>query len=554
MSEVELSPRARGWLKYLWRKATTPDDWSESGEPHPWWDRYSTPPMTNFPRFDLSESSYALAMMADVTPAWREVYTRILDDLVARHTTFWAAVDWLSQFGHDPKRAQYPEAWKGTLVPAHLWGNYDAPGWTANGVDPWGLQKDPIGADGNLFFRGFFNLVLSTYAYVSGDDKWNKPFQVAGVESSRHEWSHPCIAEFLATQWAKRPEGPHCENTKIWPYCLSAAGLGLKLFDRIHGTDHHQVWEPWTEHAKKHYMVLSDDGRLESMALYYDPIVGHAHMAGPAGGLAPSFYILPQDRALAERLYRAGIEALGWRDRDRDIQVGDPRMPSLVLTLARELGDTEVENRLRELAEQRFEPRSFGDEGSEFGYWFGLGEDYPRGQLSGLMICADVGEPGAWSRVFEQPQLAKFDQPTVTGVDFPRLGIAAARNDLERAVLEVRSYAAEPAARGAETRFRVVKLADPAAVEVRLGGDLYPRWRALGEESIEIETTVDDHAFEITTGVRGLVASGAAAVRGRSSQRARGGGALARSGAPSAATIQAANRMVKSGGLCPCCS
>ena len=34
----ELNARARGWLQFLWRKATTPDDWSESGTPHPWWD------------------------------------------------------------------------------------------------------------------------------------------------------------------------------------------------------------------------------------------------------------------------------------------------------------------------------------------------------------------------------------------------------------------------------------------------------------------------------------------------------------------------------------
>ena len=128
--------------------------------------------MLSFPRFDLSESSYGLALMADVTPAWREVYTRILDELVSRHRTYWAAVDWLTQIGPDPKRKEYPAAWKGSLIPEHLWGEYDVPGWTANGIEPWGLQPDPIGSDGNLFFRGFFNLLLSTYAYVSGDQKW----------------------------------------------------------------------------------------------------------------------------------------------------------------------------------------------------------------------------------------------------------------------------------------------------------------------------------------------------------------------------------------------
>lgn len=31
--------RIRGWLKHLWKKATTEDDWSEKGNPHPWWDK-----------------------------------------------------------------------------------------------------------------------------------------------------------------------------------------------------------------------------------------------------------------------------------------------------------------------------------------------------------------------------------------------------------------------------------------------------------------------------------------------------------------------------------
>jgi hypothetical protein len=71
----ELNERVRGWLRHVWRKAMTPDDWSSTGEPNKWWDRYSTPPMLNFPRFDLSESTYPLALMADITPAWREIYT-----------------------------------------------------------------------------------------------------------------------------------------------------------------------------------------------------------------------------------------------------------------------------------------------------------------------------------------------------------------------------------------------------------------------------------------------------------------------------------------------
>ena len=53
----QLNDRAQGWLNFLYLKATTPDDWSEKGTPHEWWDKTSTAPMCSFPRFDLQEST-----------------------------------------------------------------------------------------------------------------------------------------------------------------------------------------------------------------------------------------------------------------------------------------------------------------------------------------------------------------------------------------------------------------------------------------------------------------------------------------------------------------
>ena len=137
--------RSRGWLRYMHRKATTPDSWDRDGRPHPHWDGVSGEPRRSWHRFDLQDSAQAVAVMADVTPAWREVYGTILDELVARFTGYWAAKDWLDQIGDDPRREQYPEDWYETLIPPTLRGKYDVPGWTANGVEPWGLQMDPSG-------------------------------------------------------------------------------------------------------------------------------------------------------------------------------------------------------------------------------------------------------------------------------------------------------------------------------------------------------------------------------------------------------------------------
>lgn len=497
-----LNQRARGWLRFLWRKATTPDDWTEDGEPHPWWDRYSTEPMMNFPRFDLSESSYALGIMADVTPAWREVYGQILEGLAERHLTYWAAVDWLSQFGPDPKRPDYPEEWKGFLIPDHLFGNYDTPGWTANGVEPWGVQADPIGADGNLFFKGWLNLLMSLHGYVTGERKWDSPFEVAGVDRSRFSWTQPRLTDHLVDLWRQHPEGPHCENTKVWPMCLSAAGLGLHLSDSLTGRSTHQAYEEWLDYAKRHYFGI-EDGALKWTTFYYDPLLKEHMRHGPTDGLPTSLYLMPQDPEYGEFLYHAAVSRIGWNNPAKDLTVpGDPRFLALGAALAKEWGDDVTLRRLTDYAEQHYEPRAFGAHGDEFGWWFHFGEDWPRGQISALLIMAEVGGPGAWQRLYREPNLWKFEAPTVEGVDFPSLGLSKAWNDPDDGILYIDTYAADRATAGRPTRFTVRNLPDALAVTVRCDGHTYDRYRVTGPNSIEVDSVVGYRQFVIRTGYR----------------------------------------------------
>ena len=138
-----MNRRTLGWLRFLWEKATTRDDWSSTGIPHPWWDRYTSPVVLSYGRFDLSYSAYGVLMMADQTPAWREVYSRITDEFAQRYPTYWGAIDWLTQIGDDPKRARYPPQIMATLPP-DLRGNYNRFGWVANGVRAMG---PPEGSD-----------------------------------------------------------------------------------------------------------------------------------------------------------------------------------------------------------------------------------------------------------------------------------------------------------------------------------------------------------------------------------------------------------------------
>ena len=413
------------------------------------------------------------------------------------------------------------------LPPPEAPGPLRPPGWTANGVEPWGLQPDPIGSDGNLFFRGWFNLLLSIYRYVAGDEKWEAPFRVAGYRDQTFEWTHSRVAEFLHLQWKDRPQGPHCENTKIWPFCVSAAGLGLQLYDQVSGCQFHAVYDEWVEFAKRHYLRLDAKGGIASFPFYYDPLEEVVcNFPGQVTGLAAlaiTPYVVPQHREFGEFLYREGARLIGWDDPGKAVlPLRDPRFLLVGLLMARELGDDVTEKRLREYVDRIAEPRHFGDDGSRFGYWFGTGEPHPRGQLAALLMLSEVGEPGAWSRVFNQPDYAlRFTEPTVEGVDYPTLGISRAWNDRATGELRVHTYAASPSRQGADTAFRVTQLPSAEAVSVRCGQSDYPRWRKTGDREIEIELPVGAHRFCVRTRSEGT-ADRAAGATGTQSARATG--------------------------------
>jgi hypothetical protein len=537
-----LSARGAGWLRFLWEKATTRDDWSSAGIPHPWWDRYTAPVVLSYGRFDLSYSAYGLLLMADQTPAWREVYTRIADELASRYPTHWGAIDWFTQIGDDPKRANYPPAIMGQ-IPAALRGKYNRFGWAANGIEPWGLQSDPIAADGYLFFRAWFLLLLATHQYISGDDKWARPFNVTGYHDETFDWDMHRIAERLESQYRAHPEGPHCENTKIWVFCNMAAGLGMHLYDKVFGRNTHRAFENFIGYTRENYMKIGSDGRLQSITSYYDPVEKFHFGASAAAGLNSAHLMQPQNPELGRLLYEGAANTFGWRN-----GTGDVRANSTGLVMAKELGDDVAYERLRAAAEREYEPKFFGEHQEQFGWFFNNKEGFPRGQGSAMLIAAEIAGPGDWTRAFEAPHLGKYTAPTVEGIEFPSLGVSQAWNDRATGMLHVVTYLAAPDRRGVATKWRVTNLPSSSSVAVRLNGQPFSRFSAVGPRTIEITSTIDAHQFEIVTGYRGDPTRAAEAVPPAKSRTVASALLL-----PSTGGEQPAPNPFAVGPGCPCC-
>ena len=142
----------------------------------------------------------------------------------------------------------------------------------------------------------------------------------------------------------------------------------------------------------------------------------------------------------------------------------DPRWLLMVLMLAREVGDSTTERRLKAIAEQEFGPDFFAEDEDRFAWRFGLDEPHPRGQLNGLLILSEIGPPGAWTNVYNGGHDSQFSLPTVEAVDYPNLGISDASNDTTDGSLRVVTYAATTACRGEPTSWKVTQLPDPKSV------------------------------------------------------------------------------------------
>jgi len=215
-------------------------------------------------------------------------------------------------------------------------------------------HPDPVGAAATCSSRAGFKpaargCTATCPATRSGTGSWS-PGWVTPQFGWRHEGGQ-CAA---GGTWTARPEGPHCENTKIWPYCLSAAGLGLLLHDRLRGTTGHAVFGTWLEIARQ--AVHVGDGRaVRSSGWRSTTTRSSTTCTAPAhGGPAVALYVLPRDEALAHTLYRTASTASAGATRPSRCAPCRPPLPMPGPGAGRELGDEITHARLAQFGEDHF--------------------------------------------------------------------------------------------------------------------------------------------------------------------------------------------------------
>lgn len=278
----------------------------------------------------------------------------------------------------------------------------------------------------------------------------------------------------------------------------------MKAHDLTHWTDSYWTFNKWYEYARQHYMSPARDVPPEWITWYYDPTLPFnfkSFLARP--WLLTCWFLTPHDRRTAELLYQGARtrflvlpeEGRAYFSNFSGSLQEDTYATAVGLSLAREFGDAPLYGRLRAQADTAYGP-TFDAERGEFYYRFGFEEAFPRGQYNDWIMPAMVGDAGTWWQMFNEPNLKKFVQPTLHGVDYGRLGVSQAFYDAGERLLVLATYPADRGRVGEETAFRVRNLMDGGRYTVEVDGKAPGRWR-IADGEMEIVTTVDHHAVLI---------------------------------------------------------
>ncbi len=551
-----ISQEAAGALKLVWRLANIEDDWSKGGRIHDAWDRWTYWPYMAKVTYNLTFAVRMIAKIAQEIPAWREVCAEAAEKITARMNYYVSIYDWIEQKGLDPNRDKYPYFYYAHTMPPGTGGWYNAPGYAGNGlpvtmdgffqsimlapvkpnpVHPYtyshspgvGRQydPDPVTAHGssNMMYKGYYIDQLACNLAISGDRaKWEAPFEIVYDDDLRWTYTADKISQVLDEQFQSPMDpggsmmmyGIDCEVGKVFPLCVGVAGLGQKLWDKLQGENHSVGYEKWLAFAKT--WVLGGNATPEDpyqwAAVYYDRDLNVAtnlpqHQM-PCFWTTVAYNTTPFETEWPEKILRDCIAKFGkWEDGALRIvhapEISGPMTlddqwgQTFGMATAHELGDTETYNALRAYIDRAWQPiHSDG----EFAYHFNLGESWPRGIINHIQGFSLAGGAGSTKRLYTEPNWAKFDQPTLTGVDYPNLTVRQAYYDADRRALAIAVTPGQDSSQvGTPTTLKISNLGG-ATPTVTVDGVASSDFTSGGPGEITVTTTVGAHTVLVELG------------------------------------------------------
>jgi hypothetical protein len=407
--QLGLSLESLGYLNYLRDVLTQPgDSWRGFYRPQ-------SPSMNFALRYQLAFATYALAALAQNTPAYRAPYLEAMRAAIERmlHVEAWGY--W---------RVPAPQVEE---APAGRRGGLASSGHIAVLVNPHqraslGPPSDPIARD-NLQYSGHLSAMLGLYEKLSGDSRYDSPFTLRDPESGvAYTYTHTQVAERIHRQQRENSfGGVCCEQGMAYVSCNNHALASNTLHDALHGTHYSDDNARWLQTVRARMVLKGPAVRGVFGTAYMKDFKIATPVAfnfTDAWGLA---FMLPFDRPLVRKLYgkfkkrgvaHAGSDAayVSSSTVSERMEISDvPVNTGFGLILARGLGDMALAEALGSYAAREF---GAGWQDDRFYY-----KDAPRTlHATALYALASVIAPGgaAFTSLFTaQPDRAILAEPAV---------------------------------------------------------------------------------------------------------------------------------------------
>jgi hypothetical protein len=425
-----LSIEGLGYLNYLRGVLTQPID-SWDGFYH------AQSPSMNFAlRYQLAFSTYALAALAQRTPAYRAPYVEAMRAAIERMLRVETWGYW---------RAPQPDAGPGAAS------GLSSSGHVAVLVSPHqrvplGPPSDPIARD-NLQYSGHLSTMLGLYEKLSGDSRYDSPFTLLDPESGvSYSYTHSQVAERIHRQQRENNfGGVCCEQGMAYVPCNNHALASNTLHDALHGTQYSRDNVRWLQTVRDKLVLKGPAMR----GVFGTAYMKDFKMATPvalnftdAWGLA---FMLPFDRPLVRKLYgkfkkrgvnRANADGayVGSSAVSERMEISDvPINTGFGLILARGMGDIALADALARYSAAAFDATW---EGSSY---------YLRGaprtlHATALYALASAIEPGGadFAHLFNvPPDRALLSEPYLEEVSSPSQppGVSQAEYDRQEKTL-----------------------------------------------------------------------------------------------------------------------
>jgi hypothetical protein len=420
---VGLSVESLGYLNYLRGVLTQPSDS---------WDGFyqAQSPSMNFAlRYQLAFATYALAGLAQRTPAYRAPYVEAMRSAIERMLCvetwgYWRA----PQQDDDKAGAQLSSGHIAVLVSPHR-------------QAPLGPPSDPIARD-NLQYSGHLSTMLGLYEKLSGDSRYDEPFALTDPESGvSYTYTHSQVAERIHRQQRENNfGGVCCEQGMAYVPCNNHALASNTLHDALHGTHYSRDNARWLQTVRDKLVLKGPAVR----GVFGTAYMKDFKMATPVAfnftdvwGLA---FMLPFDRPLVRKLYSkfkkrgvhsAGSEGtyVGSSSVSERMEISDmPLNTAFGLVLARGMGDLALADSLGRYAASRFDARW---EGNSYYY-----KGAPRTlHATALYALASSIQPGGadFTRLFnDPPDNAALAEPHLAEVSSPDKSIGVSQASYDR--------------------------------------------------------------------------------------------------------------------------